>query len=164
MSKKLWGGRFSKETDSLAHQLNASLPFDVRLYDEDITASIAWARGLVRAGVLTMEEAETIIAGLEEVRLEFQAMKITFAPADEDIHTAVERRLTEIVGAGGGQITYRPVAQRPGGNRLSRCGLCEPWTSFWKKWLSCNWHCWRVPGATPTCPCPATPICNTPSR
>ena len=104
MSKKLWGGRFSKATDSLAHQLNASLPFDVRLYDEDITASIAWARGLVGAGVLTAEEAETIVAGLEQVRAEFQAMKITFAPADEDIHTAVERRLTEIAGPVGGKL------------------------------------------------------------
>jgi argininosuccinate lyase len=104
MSKKLWGGRFSKATDSLAHQLNASLPFDVRLYDEDITASIAWARGLVGAGVLTAEEAETIVAGLEQVRAEFQAMKITFASADEDIHTAVERRLTEIAGPVGGKL------------------------------------------------------------
>jgi len=104
MSKKLWGGRFSKATDSLAHQLNASLPFDVRLYDEDITASIAWARGLVGAEVLTAEEAETIVAGLEQVRAEFQAMKITFAPADEDIHTAVERRLTEIAGPVGGKL------------------------------------------------------------
>ncbi|MGD2048325.1 MAG: argininosuccinate lyase, partial [Chloroflexota bacterium] len=104
MSKKLWGGRFAKGTDSLAHQLNASLPFDVRLYDEDITASIAWARGLVGAGVLTAEEAETIVAGLEQVRAEFQAMKVTFAPADEDIHTVVERRLTEIVGPVGGKL------------------------------------------------------------
>jgi argininosuccinate lyase len=104
MSKKLWGGRFSKATDSLAHQLNASLPFDVRLYDEDITASIAWARGLVGAEVLTAEEAETIVAGLEQVRAEFQAMKITFASADEDIHTAVERRLTEIAGPVGGKL------------------------------------------------------------
>jgi argininosuccinate lyase len=104
MNKKLWGGRFAKETDSLAQQLNASLLFDVRLYDEDITASIAWAHGLVGAGVLTAEEAEIIVAGLEQVRAEFQAMKITFAPADEDIHTVVERRLTEIVGPVGGKL------------------------------------------------------------
>lgn len=104
MSNKLWGGRFSKATDSLAHQLNASLLFDVRLYDEDIASSIAWARGLVGAGVLTMEEAETIITGLEEVRSEFQDGTIAFAPADEDIHTVVERRLTELVGPVGGKL------------------------------------------------------------
>lgn len=104
MGKKLWGGRFEKETDSLAHQYNASLSFDVRLYDEDITASIAWARGLVGAGVLTAEEAETIIGGLVQVRREFEDGTITFGPADEDIHTLVERRLTEIVGPVGGKL------------------------------------------------------------
>jgi len=104
MSKKLWGGRFEKETDSLAQRYNASLSFDVRLYDEDITASIAWASGLVWAGVLTAEEAETIVGGLEQVRREFEDGTITFEPADEDIHTLVERRLTEIVGPVGGKL------------------------------------------------------------
>lgn len=101
---KLWGGRFSKQTDSLVQQFNASLLFDGRLYDEDITASIAWARGLSRANILTTSEAETIIDGLEQVRREFSQGTIVFDPADEDIHTAVERRLTEIVGPVGGKL------------------------------------------------------------
>jgi len=101
---KLWGGRFSKATDSLVHQFNASLRFDERLYDEDITGSIAWARGLVGAGVLTLVEATTLVTGLEQVRQEFAQNNFPFAPGDEDIHTAVERRLTELVGAVGGKL------------------------------------------------------------
>ncbi|MBP7999633.1 MAG: argininosuccinate lyase [Chloroflexi bacterium] len=101
---KLWGGRFAKATDTLVHQFNASLRFDVRLYEEDITGSVAWARGLVGAGVLTGAEAETICAGLEQVRAEFRDGTIRFAPHDEDIHTVVERRLTEIVGPVGGKL------------------------------------------------------------
>lgn len=101
---KLWGGRFAKATDTLVHQLNASLHFDGRLFEEDITGSIAWARGLVGAGVLTPGEAETICAGLEQVRTEFQEETIQFEPHDEDIHSVVERRLTEIVGLIGGKL------------------------------------------------------------
>ena len=101
---KLWGGRFAKQTDSLVHQFNASIGFDVRLYDEDISGSSAWARGLIGAGVLTETEAETIIAGLEQVRAEFTTGSFAFAPDDEDIHTAVERRLTAIVGPVGGKL------------------------------------------------------------
>ncbi|MFQ5401381.1 MAG: argininosuccinate lyase [Anaerolineae bacterium] len=101
---KLWGGRFAKKTDSLVHQFNASIGFDARLYDEDITGSIAWAQGLVGAGVLTQAEAGKIIAGLEQLRAEFAEGAFSFAPEDEDIHTAVERRLTEIVGAVGGKL------------------------------------------------------------
>ena len=101
---KLWGGRFAAQTDSLVHQFNASIDFDVRLYAEDISGSIAWARGLVAVGVLTAVEAETIIDGLEQVRAEFANGRFTFAPDDEDIHTAVERRLTELVGPVGGKL------------------------------------------------------------
>ena len=101
---KLWGSRFAKKTDSLVHQFNASIGFDVRLYDEDITGSIAWACGLIGAGVLTAAEAETIIAGLEQVRAEFADGSFVLAADDEDVHTAVERRLTEIVGAVGGKL------------------------------------------------------------
>jgi argininosuccinate lyase len=101
---KLWGGRFAKQTDSLVHQFNASISFDARLYDEDITGSIAWANGLVKVAILTKAEAETIIAGLEQVRAEFAAGSFEFAPDDEDVHTAVERRMTEIVGPVGGKL------------------------------------------------------------
>jgi len=101
---KLWGGRFQKPTAELVRQYHDSLPFDQRLYDQDITGSIAWAQGLVGAGVLTPAEADTLSAGLDEVRAEFASGTFAFAAGDEDIHTAVERRLTEIVGAVGGKL------------------------------------------------------------
>jgi argininosuccinate lyase len=101
---KLWGGRFSKPTDSLVHRFNASIGFDARLYAEDIRASQAWARALVSADVLTPAEAETIVDHLEEIRVEFETGSFTFAPGDEDIHTAVERRLMERAGPLGGKL------------------------------------------------------------
>ena len=101
---KLWGGRFAKGTDALVDEFNASLPFDQRLAAQDILGSQAWARGLVGAGVLTSAEADTIIAGLQQVGDELANGRFQFEPGDEDIHTAVERRLTEIVGAVGGKL------------------------------------------------------------
>jgi argininosuccinate lyase len=101
---KLWGGRFAKGTDALVHEFNASLRFDVRLAEQDIAGSKAWAQGLVGAGVLTQPEADTIIAGLVKVGEELTNGRFQFDPSDEDIHTAVERRLTEIVGAVGGKL------------------------------------------------------------
>jgi argininosuccinate lyase len=101
---KLWGGRFAGEMDALVARYNASLPFDVRLVDEDIDGSVAWARGLVGAGVLSAEEAARLVEGLEAVRTEFAAGQFEPAPGDEDIHTAVERRLTELVGPLGGRL------------------------------------------------------------
>ena len=101
---KLWGGRFAKGTDALVHEFNASLRFDVRLAAQDIAGSKAWARGLVGAGVLTQTEADTIIAGLAQVADELENGRFQFQPGDEDIHTAVERRLTEIVGEVGGKL------------------------------------------------------------
>ncbi len=101
---KLWGGRFARETDALVHQFNASIHFDARLYDEDIAGSIAWAQALKNSGILTATETEVISAGLEEVRQEFAESRFEFIYGDEDIHTAVERRLTEIVGPVGGKL------------------------------------------------------------
>ena len=100
----LWGGAFSQGTDDAVRVLNDSLRFDWRLYDFDITGSIAWAEALADAGVLTSAECDTICRGLEQVRAEFDAGEFSPAPSDEDIHTAVERRMTEIVGAVGGKL------------------------------------------------------------
>jgi argininosuccinate lyase len=97
----LWGGAFSQPTDDTVRKLNDSLRFDWRLYDADITA---WARALAGAGVLTGVECELLVGGLEQVRTEFTLGAFTPAPGDEDIHTAVERRLTEIVGAAAGKL------------------------------------------------------------
>ncbi len=101
---KLWGGRFAGETNALVHQFNASIQFDKRLYDEDISGSIAWAHGLQKAGLLSSTETNILVEGLEEVRREFDNDAFEYQQGDEDIHTAVERRLTEIVGPVGGKL------------------------------------------------------------
>ena len=100
----LWGGRFSEPTDGDLRRLNDSIGFDQRLYAEDIAGSVAYARAIAAAGVITPAEAETIVGGLAQVRAEFDAGTFVYAPDDEDIHTAVERRLTELVGPAGGKL------------------------------------------------------------
>ena len=101
---KLWGGRFSKQTADLVRKFNDSIGFDIRLYNEDIDGSLAWANGLVGAGVLTADEATIICNGLEQVRAELDSGEFELAAGDEDVHTAVERRMTELVGAVGGKL------------------------------------------------------------
>ncbi len=101
---KLWGGRFEKPTDELMGQFNASIGFDRRLYDADITGSVAYARALARAGLITHAERDALIDGLERVRTEFAADTFEVKPGDEDIHTAVERRLHELVGDVAGKL------------------------------------------------------------
>ncbi|RMG78559.1 MAG: argininosuccinate lyase, partial [Chloroflexi bacterium] len=100
----LWGGRFSQPTDEDLRALNDSLPFDKRMYAQDIRGSMAYAQAIADVGVITQEEAETIIKGLEQVLYEFDNGAFVFTDSDEDIHTAVERRLTEIVGDVGGKL------------------------------------------------------------
>ena len=97
-------GRFSEPSDDDLKALNDSISFDKRMYKQDIRGSIAYARANVGAGVLTAQEAETIIGGLEQVLAEFDGGTFELKPGDEDIHTAVERRMTEIVGAVGGKL------------------------------------------------------------
>jgi argininosuccinate lyase len=104
MSRPLWAGRFAGPSAELAQRFNASLPFDHRLYAEDIRASIAWANALAAAGALTGDEAATIAAGLARVGQEIAAGQVAAQPTDEDIHTLVERRLTELIGPLGGKL------------------------------------------------------------
>ncbi len=101
---KLWSGRFAKATDSLMEQFNASIGFDWRLYAADIAGSRAYARALVPAGILTAEEVGQIDLGLLTVLAEFDTGEFAFQPGDEDIHTAVERRLYELIGAPAGKL------------------------------------------------------------
>ncbi|MBN1427509.1 MAG: argininosuccinate lyase [Anaerolineae bacterium] len=101
---QLWGGRFKDKPDDLMKQLNDSFRFDRRLYAADIRGSIAYAGAIARAGLLTDEECQSIIDGLEQVKREFDEGRFDVQASDEDIHTAVERRLTEIVGLVGGKL------------------------------------------------------------
>ncbi|KXZ44383.1 hypothetical protein GPECTOR_68g354 [Gonium pectorale] len=103
-TKKLWGGRFTGKTDPLMEKFNESLPFDKRLWAEDIKGSQAYAKALAKAGILTHEEAATIVDGLSQVAAEWQAGAFVIKAGDEDIHTANERRLTELIGAVGGKL------------------------------------------------------------
>jgi argininosuccinate lyase len=100
----LWGGRFSGKLDPAAWALNASLPFDQRLAKQDVAGSVAWASALARAGVLTGDESNSIISGLHALGAEFESGAFVYAGADEDIHTAVERRLGELIGPLAGKL------------------------------------------------------------
>jgi argininosuccinate lyase len=101
---KLWGGRFNKTTDELMERFNASISFDWRLWAADIEGSMAYTRALERAGLLTADERDRLIQGLEAVAGEFEADEFEIRPTDEDIHTAVERRLGEMVGEVAGKL------------------------------------------------------------
>ncbi|MBN2390062.1 MAG: argininosuccinate lyase [Anaerolineae bacterium] len=101
---KLWGGRFDKPTDALLERFNASIGFDWRMYAADIAGSIAYARSIRDVGILTDTEYDAIVQGLEQVRTEFDAGTFVALPSDEDIHTAVERRLGEIIGDVAGKL------------------------------------------------------------
>jgi argininosuccinate lyase len=100
----LWGGRFTQAPDAVAWDLNASIKIDQRLALEDVQCSQAWARAITATGVLTIEECETIRVGLERIAYEFTQKKFVFQKSDEDIHTAVERRLGELIGPLAGKL------------------------------------------------------------
>ena len=100
----LWGGRFSGKLDQKAFDLNTSLPFDQRMAIQDVKGSAAWATALSQAGVLTEDESSRILSGLEAVKAEFESESFAFAESDEDIHTAVERRLGELIGPLAGKL------------------------------------------------------------
>ncbi|MEO1440900.1 MAG: lyase family protein, partial [Chloroflexota bacterium] len=100
----LWGGRFTEPTDEDLRKLNDSLPYDRRMALHDIRGSMAYARAIQVAGIITPLEAEELVDGLYKVKGEFEAGLFVFQDGDEDIHTAVERRLTEIVGKLGGKL------------------------------------------------------------
>jgi len=100
----LWGGRFSQQPDRLAFDLNVSLAVDQRMALQDVDGSRAWADAIHKARILSDKEHASISLGLDTVRKEFASGEFPFAPADEDIHTAVERRLTELIGDVAGKL------------------------------------------------------------
>ncbi len=100
----LWGGRFSTKLNERAWRLNTSLPFDQRLALQDVRGSMAWAQALYGADVLSHEECEQIITGLHAIEKEFVENRFAFVESDEDIHTAVERRLGELIGVTAGKL------------------------------------------------------------
>jgi argininosuccinate lyase len=101
---KPWGGRFAQGADPTAERFTASLAFDQRLWPHDVVGSIAWARALARAGLLTDAERDAIVKGLEAVRGELEAGAFPFRPELEDIHMNIERRLQDLIGEVGGKL------------------------------------------------------------
>ncbi|CAN5223619.1 argininosuccinate lyase [soil metagenome] len=96
--------RLPDPPDDLFHRLNASLSFDRRLWQQDIRGSVAHAGALNRAGVVSDEELEALRSGLAAVASELERDEFEFDAADEDIHMAIERRLTELAGPVGGKL------------------------------------------------------------
>ena len=101
---KIWTGRFSKELDETAARFNNSLPVDKRMYREDILGSIAHAAMLGQQEIISQEDAEAIIAGLEGILSDIEEGKLVIAGAAEDIHSFVEAQLTERIGDPGRRL------------------------------------------------------------
>jgi argininosuccinate lyase len=100
----LWHGRFEGGPADELMAFTVSLPYDQRLAPDDIAGSRAHVRGLHRAGILDADEAAAVLAALDQVEDELASGSFVFVPSDEDIHTAVERRATELAGAAGAKI------------------------------------------------------------
>ncbi|HEX2416249.1 MAG TPA: lyase family protein, partial [Thermoleophilaceae bacterium] len=96
--------RFRDPQDPLFRELNSSISFDYRLAPYDIEQSLAHARMLARSGIIADDDLEQIERGLAGVREEIEADRFVVEPGDEDIHMAIERRLTELVGPVGGKL------------------------------------------------------------
>ena len=101
---KLWGGRFRKETDTLANDFQSSILFDCRLYREDIEGSIAHSQMLADCGIISREDQEQIKAGLEGILADIEAGKVEFTTDNEDIHMNVETLLTARIGEAGKRL------------------------------------------------------------
>ena len=101
---KLWGGRFTKETNELVEKLTASIEFDQKLALEDIEGSLAHVEMLGVCGIIPAEDVETIQKGLKTIREKVMNGEVEFSVADEDIHMNIERMLIEEVGPVGGKL------------------------------------------------------------
>ena len=101
---KLWAGRFAQETDARVHQFNASLRFDQRLWPWDIQGSIAHVKMLGECGIIPAEEAEAIAQGLGTLAADLHSGAAALDPDAEDVHMAVESRLTERLGPVAGKL------------------------------------------------------------
>jgi argininosuccinate lyase len=102
--RTLWHGRFASAPAEELLAYTASLPFDRRLWPQDIRGSQAHVRGLGRAGLLADDEVRSVLDALDAVAAELAEGRFAFVPTDEDIHTAVERRVTELAGPAGARL------------------------------------------------------------
>jgi argininosuccinate lyase len=100
----LWSGRFTSPMDETLWNLSESFSFDQALYAHDIQGSKAHVEGLAKAGLLSEEERNTLLTTLDQIKSEFDDVSFVRAPSDEDIHTAIERRATELAGDVGAKL------------------------------------------------------------
>ena len=101
---KLWGGRFTKETNQFVQNFNESISFDQKFYRQDIAGSIAHVTMLARQGIISAEDKDVIVKGLEGIREDLEAGRLAIADGYEDIHSFVEAVLTERVGEAGKRL------------------------------------------------------------
>ena len=101
---QLWGGRFTKETDKLVYDFNASISFDRRFWEQDIRGSIAHVTMLAKQGILTEEEKGQIIKGLEGIRADVENGTLEITEEYEDIHSFVEANLIDRIGDAGKKL------------------------------------------------------------
>ncbi len=101
---KLWGGRFTKETNQLVHNFNASLSFDQKFYKQDIEGSIAHVNMLAKQGIVTNEERFAILNGLESIRTDLDNGNLLLSEEYEDIHSFIEANLIERIGDAGKKL------------------------------------------------------------
>jgi len=100
----LWHGRFAEQPDATLMAFTASIGFDRRLWRDDIDGSRGHVAGLAHVGLLTAAEHDAVLSALDQVYDEMDTGSFVFAPSDEDIHTAVERRVTELAGPAGAKL------------------------------------------------------------
>ena len=98
MSEKLWGGRFAESTDKLVESVNASINVDKRLYESDIKGSQAHLEMMAKQGIISSEDAETLVQGLDTVKARIDNNEMEFIDALEDIHMHVEEHLGDVCG------------------------------------------------------------------
>ena len=104
INKKLWGGRFEKSTDEMINEFQASINFDKRMYREDIQGSIAHAKMLAKCKIISGDDCEKIIAGLENILNQIERGEFNFSVELEDIHMNIEKALTDNIGESGGRL------------------------------------------------------------
>src|SRR5690554_3119944 len=101
---KLWGGRFTKETNEMVHHFNASISYDSRFYSQDIMGSIAHVTMLAKSGILTDEEKELIIDGLKGIEDDITSGSLPIDMESEDIHSFIEAELINRIGDAGKKL------------------------------------------------------------
>ena len=103
-TNKLWGGRFTQDTDAFVEEFTASVGFDRRLYEQDIDGSIAHATMLAKTGIVSEADRDLIVQGLEAIRAEIKSGEFLWSAALEDVHMNIEARLTQRIGDAGKRL------------------------------------------------------------